>query len=308
MHTLGSSFHILIVGDGKMIFEGSCTALVTPFNKSGEVNYFSLKSLIEYQLASNTKAIVILGTTGESPTITEEERIKIIKFCACLINKKIPLIVGTGSNSTKEACRRSKQAEMLGADAVLVVTPYYNRSNSRGIVEHYREVAQAVNIPVIAYNVPSRTGVNISPEVALRLSKIKNMAGIKEASGNLTQLAEMCQILPKSFAVYSGDDVLSLPSMSLGAKGVISVTSNCYPEAAQSMCEFALGGDYYNAKRLYDRLFQVSKGMFLDINPICVKAYLNLQGFDVGTCRLPLVEPSEAITTKLKEIKNKYEN
>lgn len=291
-----------------MVFEGSCTALVTPFNKDGTVNYFSLKSLIEYQLANNTKAIVILGTTGEGPTITEEERIKIIKFCACLISKRVPLIVGTGSNSTSEACRKSKQAEMLGADAVLVVTPYYNKCNPRGLIEHYREVAKATNIPIIAYNVPSRTGTNISPEVALKLSKIKNIVGIKEASGNMGQIVELCHILPKTFAVYLGDDTLSLAGMAVGARGVISVTSNCYPEAVSNMCDFALSGDFFNAKRIHDSLYEVSRGLFLDVNPICVKSYLNLMGFDVGSLRLPLTEPSENILNKLKEIKSKYEN
>lgn len=291
-----------------MVFEGSCTALVTPMNKNGMVNYFSLKSLIEYQIASNTKALLILGTTGESPTITEEERIKIIKFCVCLTSKRVPLIVGCGSNSTKEACKKVKQAEELGADAVLVVTPYYNKCNSQGLYLHFKQVALSTNLPVIIYNVPSRTGVNITPEVVLKLSKIKNIVGIKEASGNISQIAELCHILPKSFAVYSGDDAITLPCMSLGAKGVISVTSNCYPEAVSNMCDFALNGDYFNASRIHNSLYKVSKAMFFDVNPICVKAYLNMQGFDVGSVRLPLTPAGENLLKKLKEIKENYEN
>ncbi len=290
------------------MFLGSCVALVTPFNKNGSINYFSLKNLIDYQIACGTKAILILGTTGESATISEEERIKMIKFCVCLTQKKVPLIVGCGSNSTKEAVKKCKQAESLGADGVLVVSPYYNKCNQKGLFLHYKQVANSTKLPVIIYNVPSRTGVNILPETVLKLSKIKNIVGIKEASGNLQQLATLYHILPKSFSVFSGDDGLALPSFALGAKGVISVTANCYPEQVQMLSDYALGGDYFNARRIHDMLFDVNAGMFLDVNPICVKAYLNLMGFDVGSVRLPLTDAEPQILNKLKGIKSDYES
>lgn len=290
------------------MFVGSCVALVTPFNKNGSVNYFSLKNLIDYQIASGTKAILILGTTGEVSTITEEERVKIIKFCVCLTRKKVPLIVGCGSNSTTEAIKKCKQAESLGADGVLIVTPYYNKCNQKGLYFHYQKIANSIMVPVIIYNVPSRTGVNILPETVFKLSKIKNIVGIKEASGNIGQMAELCHILPKSFSVFCGDDNLTLCSLSLGAKGVISVTANCYPEEVQRLCEFGFNQDYVNARRTHEMLFDINKAMFLDVNPICVKAYLNLMGFEAGSVRLPLTDAEPQIIKKLKEVKTNYEN
>lgn len=291
-----------------MIFQGSAVALVTPFNKSNEVDYYSLKNMIDFQIASGTKALVILGTTGEASTITNEERTKIIKFVVCLAKNKIKIIVGTGSNSTQTAKKFSQEAEKLGADGVLVVTPYYNKSNKLGLFEHFKQIATAINIPMILYNVPSRTGVNLLPETVLKLSKIKNIVGIKEASGNLLQMAELIHSLPIKMAVYSGDDGLTLPALALGASGVISVTANCYPEEISALCDFALCGDFHNARRIHKKLFHVNQAMFFDVNPICVKAYLNLLGFSVGKPRLPLVEADSNLTNKLKEVKINYEN
>lgn len=291
-----------------MIFEGSAVALVTPFDKNNEVNYFELKSLIEFQIANGTKAIVILGTTGEASTITPEERTKIIKFSVCIVNKRVPLIVGTGSNSTVSAINLSKEAESLGADAVLVVTPYYNKCNQEGLYKHYKLIAKNINIPVILYNVPSRTGVNILPETVKRLSRIKNIVAIKEASGNISQIKSIIDQVPSNFYVYSGDDGLTLPLISMGAKGVVSVTANCYPSKVQYLCEFALNGDFFNAKRIDCDLSKINSALFLDINPICVKFYMNLIGFDVGKTRLPLSKPSLEIQNKLKDIKKYYEN
>ncbi len=291
-----------------MIFEGSAVALVTPFDKNGKVNYLCLKKLIDFQIACGTKAIVILGTTGESATITPEERTKIIKFSVCLIQKKVKLIVGTGSNSTKTAIALSKEAESLGADAVLSVTPYYNKCNQDGLFKHFKAIANAINIPLILYNVPSRTGVNILPETVLRLSKIKNIVAIKEASGNLNQIIKLINILPSNFAVFSGDDLLTLPIILLGGKGVISVTANCYPELVQNMCEFALKNDYFNALRISRYLYKINSSLFLDVNPICVKYYMNLIGFNVGETRLPLSEPALDTKKLLKGVKSYYEN
>lgn len=291
-----------------MIFEGSCVALVTPFNEKNEVNYFMLKKLIDYQISNGTNAIVILGTTGESSTITMAEREKIIKFCVYIANGVVPIIVGTGSNSTENAIALTLQAKRLGASGALVVTPYYNKCNQSGLFEHYKKIATKTNFPIILYNVPSRTGVNILPETVLKLSKFKNIVGIKEASGNMSQILKLLKILPSNFAVYSGDDILTLPLLSVGASGVISVTANAYPNAVSNLCCFAKNGDFFNAKKINSALFDVSTALFLDVNPICIKAYMNLLGFDVGNPRLPLTKASGEILKKLKEVKEKYEN
>lgn len=291
-----------------MIFQGSGVALVTPFTKDNKVDYFTLKNLIDYQIASGTKAIIILGTTGEASTITQDERTKIIKFAVCLASGKIKVIVGTGSNSTKTAIKLSQEAESLGADGVLVVTPYYNKCNQEGLYFHYKKIAQSIKIPMILYNVPSRTGVNLLPETVLKLSKIKNIVGIKEASGNLSQIAELCWILPVKMAVYSGDDLLTLPAISVGASGVISVTANCYAEEVSALCDFALSGDFHNAQRMHKHLFKINKALFLDVNPICVKEYLSLKGFSVGKPRLPLTSPNLNTQKVLKEVFKYYEN
>ena len=291
-----------------MVFSGSATALVTPFDKNGNVNYFALKNLIEYQIASGTKALVILGTTGEASTLLDEERTKIIKFCVCEVSKRVPIIIGTGSNCTKTAIKYSIEAENLGADAVLVVTPYYNKCNQMGLYEHFKSIAKAIKIPVILYNVPSRTGVNILPQTVLKLSKIKNIVGIKEANSNITQHIELLSLLPKSFAVYSGDDLMAFPCIMIGAKGVISVTANAYPELVSNMCNFAILGDTQNAKRLHNYLYKINKVLFEDVNPIPIKSYLGLIGLKVGSTRLPLTKPSLQLLKILKEVKEYYEN
>lgn len=291
-----------------MIFEGSGVALVTPFFKNGDVNFYELKRLIDFQISNGTKAIIILGTTGESATITSNEREKIIKFCVCMVGKKVPLIVGCGSNSTKKTISLTNQAKNLGADGALIVTPYYNKCNQNGLFEHYRLISKECKFPIIIYNVPSRTGVNILPETVVKLSKLKNIVGIKESSGNIAQISKLIHILPKDFAVYSGDDSLNFVLLMLGAKGVISVTANAYPALVSSLCNSIFCNDFFNAKRLNDYLFDINSGLFLDVNPICVKYYMNLLGFNVGSTRLPLTIPSTQIIKKLEELKKKYEN
>ena len=291
-----------------MVFSGSCVALITPFDQKNNIDYFSLKHLIEFQIANGTKAILILGTTGEASTITSEERTKIIKFCACVISKRVPLIIGTGSNSTNIAINLTKEAQELGADAALIVTPYYNKCNQQGLLLHYKKIAAATNIPIILYNVPSRTGVNILPETVLKLSKIKNIVGIKESSGNISQIMQLFEILPKTFAVYSGDDLLNQTIISMGGAGAISVTANCYPELVQLVCDYSANGDLFNARRLSFYLQKINKALFLDVNPTCIKFYMSLIGFKVGKPRLPLTEPTTEIKQKLKEIKKLYEN
>ncbi len=291
-----------------MIFSGSAVAIVTPFDKNNEVDYFELKNLIEFQIANGTKAIVILGTTGESSTITNEERNKIIKFAACIVEKRVPLIVGTGSNSTTTAIINSKTAEELGADALLIITPYYNKCNQIGLFLHYKAIAESVNIPIIIYNVPARTGVNVSPETVFKLSKITNIIGIKEASGNLLQTEKIINLVDNDFFVYSGDDGLTLPIIAMGGKGVISVTANVYPNEVSNLCEYALANDYYNARKVATFLSKINKTLFLDVNPICVKYYLNQIGFKVGKPRLPLTEPENEIKKQIREVIKFYEN
>lgn len=291
-----------------MIFEGSGVALVTPFNEKNEVDYFILKKLIDYQISNGTKALIILGTTGESPTITMAEREKIIKFCVYIANGQIPIIVGTGSNSTETTIYLTLQAKRLGASGALIVTPYYNKCNQNGLFEHYKKIALKTKFPMIIYNVPSRTGVNIQPETVLKLSKFNNIVGIKEASGNMIQIEKLIHILPSNFAVYSGDDCLTLPMLSIGAKGVISVTANAYPNQVSVLCNYALKNDYSNALIIHNKLFEICQALFLDINPICIKTYMKFLGFNVGSPRLPLTTPSNEIIKKLKEVKNKYEN
>lgn len=291
-----------------MIFKGVAVALVTPFDKRGEVNFYELKKLIEFQIASRVNALVILGTTGEASTLTDDEREKIIKFCVCQVSGRVPVIVGTGSNSTERAVLMTKQAEKLGADGILVVTPYYNKTSQEGLIFHYKKIARSTKLPVIIYNVPSRTGMNILPETVLELSKVKNIVGLKDAGGNITQSIKYSMVLPKEFALYSGDDSLTYPLMSLGYHGVISVTANAYPTLVSSMCESLLNGMIANALRLHRHLYKINNALFEEVNPICIKQYLKLLGRNVGECRLPLVAPQKHTKKLLEDVKNYYEN
>lgn len=291
-----------------MIFKGSAVALVTPFGSRGEINFYELKKLIEFQIASRTKAIVILGTTGESATITQDERRQIIKFCVGQVSGRVPVIVGTGSNCTETAVKQTKEAEKLGANGVLVVTPYYNKTSQEGLYLHYKKIAKSTKLPIIIYNVPSRTGVNILPETVLKLTKIKNIVGLKDAVGNITQSMKLLDVLPKNFALYSGDDALTFPLMAMGYHGVISVTANAYPALVSSMCDSVLDRNYENALRIHKFLYKINTSLFLDVNPICVKFYLKLLGRDVGKPRLPLTEPSREVKKKLIGVKKDYEN
>lgn len=290
-----------------MIFKGSAVALVTPFNDNGEIDFYKLKKLIEFQIASSTKAIIILGTTGESSTISPDERTQIIKFCVNQTNNRIPIIVGTGSNSTKTAVLQTKEAEELGANGVLVVTPYYNKTSQEGLVLHYKQIAKSTKLPIIIYNVPSRTGVNILPETIFKLTKIKNIVGLKDAGGNIIQSMKNLAILPKNFALYSGDDALTFPLMTMGYHGVISVTANAYPNLVSSMCDDILNGKLKNALRIHNHLYRLNIGLFADVNPICIKFYMELIGKNVGNPRFPLIKPNKATQNFLVELKNYYE-
>lgn len=286
------------------IFEGSGVALVTPFNEKG-VNYEKLKELLNLHVEKGTDAIIICGTTGEATTMTEEEKKETIKFTVDIINKRIPVIAGTGSNNTAASIEMSKYAESVGVDGLLVITPYYNKTNSRGLLKHFEAVNNSVNIPIIVYNVPGRTGMNITPKQLVELSKLSNIKAIKEASGNISQVAEMKALVGDSIDIYSGNDDQIIPIMSLGGKGVISVLANLIPNEVHEMTHSYLKGDVNTALKLQLKNLELCKNLFIETNPIPVKTALNIMGMKVGSLRLPLydmnVENEEILKTTLKK-------
>lgn len=282
------------------IFEGSAVAIATPF-KDDKVNFSELRKLIEYQIENKTDAIVVCGTTGESSTMSEEEIFETIKFTVDTVNKRIPVIAGTGSNCTNTAIRRTKFAEKVGADGVLLVTPYYNKTSQEGLIAHYTEIAQSTNLPIILYNVPSRTGVNINPETVKELSKIDNIVGIKEASGNISQVAHIASLTKDDFSIYSGNDDQIIPILSLGGKGVISVLANILPEETHNMIASYLNGDRITAKGLQLKYLNLIHLLFSDVNPIPVKDALNIIGFDYKEPRKPLIPLAEEKHKALKK-------
>lgn len=290
----------------KPIFEGSAVALITPFS-DGKINYNALGKLIDFQIENGTSAILVLGTTGEPSTMNHEfEERELISFAAKKINKRVPMIVGAGSNDTRSAVLYSKSAEELGADALLHVTPYYNKATQKGLIAHYSEIAKNTSLPVILYNVPGRTGVNIQPKTVLELSKIENIVAIKEASGNMEQVVELFSLVGDKMTVYSGDDGITVPMMSMGAKGVISVAANIHPSFMAKMTAVALQGDFKQAGKMQAEIFELCKSMFLEVNPIPVKTAANLIGLQAGQLRLPLCEMEDANLEKLKTILKKY--
>jgi len=281
------------------IFTGAGVALVTPFHRDGSVNYDKLGELIEFQIANNTDAIIIAGTTGEAPTLSDEEHKNVIAFSAEKINKRVPLIAGAGSNNTLYGTQNAIFAEKAGADALLLVTPYYNKTTQKGLIEHFNYYADHVNIPIILYSVPSRTGVNIEPDTCVELAKHKNIVAIKEASGNISQVAEIAAKCP-DLDIYSGNDDQIVPVMSLGGKGVISVLSNVDPQSAHDICQFYLDGNVDASRDLQLKLSELNKALFCEVNPIPVKQALNLMGFEVGPCRMPLCEMDPKNIERLK--------
>lgn len=278
---------------------GSATALITPFTENG-VNLSALEKLISYQIENGTDAIVLLGTTGEPSTMTNEEKELVISFSSQLVKGKCKLIVGTGSNCTQRAVLSSQKAEALGADGVLTVTPYYNKCTQKGIVAYYREIAASVKIPVIAYNVPGRTGVNILPETMAEIAEFSNIAGIKEASGNMAQVMETLRLIRRKCDLYSGDDLLNFPVLAAGGTAVISVLSNLLPKEVKTLTQLVLAGEWENALSLNDKLLPIAKACFAEVNPIPVKAGANLMGFDAGVPRAPLTACEKQNVEKLK--------
>jgi len=283
------------------IFKGAGVALVTPFHEDESVNYEALEELVEMQIEGHTDAIIVCGTTGEPSTMTEEERVSVIKFVVEKVNKRVPVIAGTGGNNTREAVEMSKTAESLGADGLLVVTPYYNKATQEGLFLHYKAIADAVNIPIIMYNVPGRTGLNLLPETAVRIAReCENVVGIKEASANIDQVANLAKLGRGVLDIYSGNDDEVVPIMSLGGIGVISVLSNIAPQQTHDMVMEYLEGDRTKALDIQLKYLDVIHALFCEVNPIPVKAALNLMGKNAGVMRLPLTEMSEKNKAVLK--------
>ena len=280
------------------LFKGSGVALVTPFTENG-VNYEALRSLLEYHVVNGTDAIIICGTTGEATTMTEEEKKETIKFTVDVVSKRIPVIAGTGSNCTASAVSMSKYAESVGIDGILVITPYYNKTTQNGLIEHFKAVNDAVNVPIILYNVPSRTGVNIQPETLLQLCSLKNVSAIKEASGNISQVAKMKALCRDRIDIYSGNDDQIVPIISLGGVGVISVLANIMPKLVHDMVYSCLNGNYNDALKMQLDTLELTNTLFIETNPIPVKTAMDLMKYNVGPLRLPLCKMSEDNKQKL---------
>lgn len=284
----------------KVVFKGCGTAIITPFTEDS-VNFEEFKKMIEFQISEGVDSIVVCGTTGEASTMTTEEKKETIKFAIDIAAKRIPIIAGTGGNCTKSAIEMSKYAESVGADAVLVVTPYYNKTTQAGLIAHYKAIAESISIPVILYNVPSRTGLNITPATCLELSKIDNIVAIKEASGNISQVAEIANLCKNNLSIYSGNDDQILPILSLGGLGVISVLSNIIPKDVHNMVQNFLDGKVKEATQLQLDTLKLTSALFCEVNPIPVKAACNELGFSAGSPRLPLVEMSKTGKENLKK-------
>lgn len=289
------------------IFKGAGVAIVTPMKENEEVNYEKLQELIEWQIEQGTDSIIIVGTTGESSTLSTEEHANVIKAAVEFVNHRVPVIAGTGSNCTREAIHLCQEAEEAGVDGLLVVTPYYNKATQGGLIRYYTEIAEAVKLPIIMYNVPGRTGCNILPETAATLFKnVDNIVGIKEATGNVAQAVKLMNLTDGKIDLYSGEDGIVVPLMAIGAKGVISVWSNIAPKQVHDMCVAFENGDIAGAMRMQIEAQPLIDALFSEVNPIPVKKALNLMGKDVGPLRSPLTEMTPENTTKLAEAMKNY--
>lgn len=288
----------IIMNTKTLPFTGSAVAIVTPFT-GDKIDYDSFGEIIETQIANKTDAIVVCGTTGEASTMPNEEHIEVIKYCVKKVAKRVPVIAGTGSNDTLHAIMLTKAAEDAGADAILSVTPYYNKANQSGLIEHFKVIANAISIPVILYNVPSRTGVSISIDALKELAKIPNIVAIKEASGNISYTAKVAAEVPELY-IYSGNDDMIVPLMSLGAKGVISVVANILPEETHNICALYDEGKTSEALKLQLDMLDVINNLFIEVNPVPIKTAMRELGYPVGNLRLPLGEMSESNLEKLK--------
>ena len=284
------------------LFIGSAVAIITPFNDNG-VDYDTLGDLIEFQIKNSTDAIVICGTTGEASTMPDEEHVAVVKFTVDKVNKRVPVIAGSGSNDTRHAIKLAQELEKAGADALLAVTPYYNKATQKGLYQHFVMTAESVKIPIILYNVPGRTNLNINPETMQELAKISNIIGVKEC--NFEQIGEIINLCGPDFAIYSGEDSMVLPYLSMGAKGVISVMANVIPQDTHDMVMKFLAGDVNIAMATQLKVLNLVKMLFCEVNPIPVKAAVGLMGYKVGDCRMPLTNLEGEKLTKLEaEMKN----
>ena len=290
------------------VFTGAGVAIITPMKANGEVNYDKLGEFLDYQINNSTDAIIICGTTGEASTLTHEEHVETIRFAADYVKKRVPVIAGTGSNCTETAVWLSQEAQKAGVDGCLVVTPYYNKCTQNGLIEHYTEIAKNVSLPIIIYNVPGRTSVNIEPKTCLELSKIENIVAIKEASGNLSQVAEIAHLCGENLHIYSGNDDQIIPVLSLGGIGVISVLSNIFPEYTHDMVQNFFDGNIEQSTKMQLNAIPLIKALFSEVNPIPVKSALNLLGYNYGIPRLPLTQISKEKEELLKNELLKFSN
>ena len=288
----------------KTIFTGAGVAIITPMNADGSVNFQKYREIIDWQIENGTDAIITCGTTGESSTLTHEEHVEVIRTAVEQTAGRVPVIAGTGSNDTDYGIKLSLEAKALGVDGLLLVTPYYNKASQRGLIAHYTAIADAAQLPIILYNVPSRTGVSIQPATVVELAKHPYIVGIKEASGNLSIAAEIAATC--DIDIYSGNDDQILPVLSLGGKGVISVLSNVAPRETHDICQKWFDGDFEGSRKLFLQYLELANAMFIDVNPIPVKDAMNLMGLDVGECRLPLITMDEGNKAKLAAVLKKY--
>lgn len=284
----------------KPVFTGAAVAIITPMHADGSVYYEELGRVIEDQIANHTDAIVICGTTGESPALDDAEHTECIRYAVQKVAGRVPVIAGTGSNDTRYAIQLSQKAQQDSADALLLVTPYYNKTSQAGLIAHYTAIANAVDLPCILYNVPSRTGCNLQPATLAELAKLPNINAVKEASGNISQVAEIAELCGDELNIYSGNDDQVIPLMALGGKGVISVLSNVAPQFTHDMCAKWLAGDTAGSLAMQLQALPLCKALFADVNPIPVKWAMNRLGWQAGPCRLPLVEPSAAVQQRLE--------
>lgn len=284
------------------IFEGAATALITPFDKKNKINFDAFKKIIDFQLANKISALVLMGTTGEASALSEKEKIEVAEFAINYVNKRAKVILGAGGNNTFEVIKRSKKFAKLGVDALLQVTPYYNKATQEGLIQHFSMIANKSKVPQILYNVPSRTSVNLLPETVFTLAQNPNIIGLKEAGGNISQLNKLISQKPKNFAIYSGDDENIFTTLALGGQGVISVVSNILPKETEEICKLFFEGKIEEARQRQFELLPIIEMLFSEVNPIPVKSAMNLLGFDAGKPRLPLTELSKENLKKLKPL------
>ncbi|KAF0820432.1 MULTISPECIES: 4-hydroxy-tetrahydrodipicolinate synthase [unclassified Cytobacillus] len=276
-----------------VLFGRVSTAMVTPFDNKGHIDFPKTTQLINHLIENGTDSLVVAGTTGESPTLTKEEKLALFKHAVKVADKRVPVIAGTGSNNTYESIELTKKAEQLGVDAIMIVAPYYNKPNQEGLYQHFKAIAESTNLPVMVYNIPGRSSVNILPETIIRLSEISNIAAVKEASGDLNAMAKIIANTDESFMVYSGDDGLTLPCMAIGGTGIVSVASHVIGNEMQEMVTAYLNGENEKAAKIHQKILPIMEGLFAAPSPVPVKTALQLKGLDVGSVRLPMVPLTE---------------